>query len=91
MIEAQPDVLHAFVAAVPHDVRGEDVAAAVVGRPGVDIEPEDLREPREAGAVVVQSAPTHAVFATADDLPWLDSGKVDLRGVQQLLIERFGT
>ena len=91
VIEAQPDVLHAFVAAVPHDVRGEDVAVAVVGRPGVDIEPEDLRE-RVKQELSSYKVPRHiVVFATADDLPWLDSGKVDLRGVQQLLIERFGT
>ena len=59
VIEAQPDVMHAFVAAVPHRDRGEDVAAAVVARPGVDIEPEDLRDAREAGVVVVQGAPAH--------------------------------
>ena len=36
--------------------------------------------------------PRHiAVFAAAADLPWLDSGKIDLRGVQRLLIDRFGT
>ncbi len=91
VIEAQPDVMHAFVAAVPHRERGEDVAAAVVARPGVDIVPEDLRT-RVKQELSSYKVPRHiAVFATSDDLPWLDSGKIDLRGVQRLLTDRFGT
>jgi acyl-CoA synthetase (AMP-forming)/AMP-acid ligase II len=91
VIEAQPDVMHAFVAAVPHPDRGEDVAAAVVARPGVAIDPEDLRA-RVKEELSSYKVPRHiAVLATAADLPWLDSGKVDLRGVQRLLIDRFGT
>ena len=91
VLEAQRDVLHAFVAAVPHPDRGEDVAAAVVARPGVDIEPEDLRA-RVKHELSSYKVPRHiAVFTTADELPWLDSGKIDLRGVQRLLVDRFGT
>jgi acyl-CoA synthetase (AMP-forming)/AMP-acid ligase II len=90
VIEAQPDVMHAFVAAVPHRDRGEDVAAAVVARPGAVIDPEDLRD-RVKQELSSYKVPRHiAVLATADDLPWLDSGKIDLRGVQRLLAERFG-
>jgi len=63
----------------------------VVARPGVDIEPEDLRT-RVKQELASYKVPRHiAVFGTADDLPWLDSGKVDLRGVQRLLVERFGS
>jgi acyl-CoA synthetase (AMP-forming)/AMP-acid ligase II len=91
VIEAQPDVMHAFVAAVPHPDRGEDVAAAVVARPGIAIDPEDLRA-RLKVELSSYKVPRHiAVLATAADLPWLDSGKVDLRGVQRLLVDRFGT
>ena len=90
VLEAEPDVMHAFVAAVPHPERGEDVAAVVVARPGVDIEPGDLRT-RVKQELASYKVPRHiAVFGTADDLPWLDSGKIDLRGVQRLLVERFG-
>jgi acyl-CoA synthetase (AMP-forming)/AMP-acid ligase II len=91
VLEAQPDVLHAFVAAVPHHERGEDVAAAVVARPGRDIDPDDLRA-RVKQEMSSYKVPRHiAVFVTAGDLPWLDSGKIDLRGVQRLLVDRFGT
>jgi acyl-CoA synthetase (AMP-forming)/AMP-acid ligase II len=91
VIEAQPDVMHAFVAAVPHRDRGEDVAAVVVARPGVDIDPADLRA-RVKEDLSSYKVPRHiAVLAAAGDLPWLDSGKIDLRGVQRLLIDRFGT
>ncbi|HEU5305958.1 MAG TPA: class I adenylate-forming enzyme family protein [Acidimicrobiia bacterium] len=91
VIEAQPDVMHAFVAAVPHRDRGEDVAAVVVARPGVDIDPADLRA-RVKEDLSSYKVPRHiAVVAAASDLPWLDSGKIDLRGVQRLLIDRFGT
>lgn len=91
VLEAQPDVLHAFVAAVPHHERGEDVAAAVVARPGHDIDPGDLRA-RVKQEMSSYKVPRHiAVFVAAGDLPWLDSGKIDLLGVQRLLVDRFGT
>ena len=79
-----------------HRDRGEDVAAAVVARTGsLPIDPEDLRNcpaaKQELSSAQV-AVPLHiAMFATAADLPWLDSGKVDLRGVQRLLVDRFGT
>jgi acyl-CoA synthetase (AMP-forming)/AMP-acid ligase II len=90
VLEAQPDVMHAFVTAVPHKERGEDVVAAVIARPGRDIDPDDLRL-RVKQEMSSYKVPRHiAVFVTADDLPWLDSGKIDLRGVQRILVERFG-
>ena len=91
VIEEQPDVMHAFVAAVPHHERGEDVAAAVVVRPGHDIDPDDLRS-RVKGQMASYKVPRHvAVFATPQDLPWLESGKIDLRALQQVLVDRFGS
>lgn len=91
VIEEQPDVMHAFVAAVPHPERGEDVAAAVVARPGREIDPADLRE-RIKGVMASYKVPRGiAVFATPQDLPWLESGKIDLRAVQQVLADRFGS
>ena len=34
--------------------------------------------------------PRHlALFATPRDLPWLESGKIDRRAVQQLLVDEF--
>ena len=91
VIEEQPDVMHAFVAAVPHHERGEDVAAAVVARPGQEIDPDDLRA-RVKAEMASYKVPRHvAVFASPQDLPWLESGKIDLRALQQVLVDRFGS
>lgn len=90
-IEAQPDVMHAFVVGVPAGGgRGEAVAAAVVARPGVVIDPEDLRT-RLADCMASYKVPRHlAVFDLRSDLPWLESGMVDLQGLRRLLAGRFG-
>ncbi len=89
-IESQPDVMHAFVVGVPADGgRGEAVAAAVVTKPGVGIDPEDLRS-RLRADMASYKVPRHvAVFALRSDLPWLESGKVDLQGLRRLLADRF--
>ncbi len=90
-IELQPDVMHAFVVGVPAGGgRGEAVAAAVVAKPGVGIDPEDLRS-RLRADMASYKVPRHvAVFAERRDLPWLESGKVDLQGLRGLLTDRFG-
>ena len=90
VIEEQPAVMHAFVMGVPHPERGEDVAAAVVTRPGHEIDPDDLRE-RIRAEMSSYKVPRHyAMFASPQELPWLESGKIDRRALQQTLIERFG-
>ena len=89
-IESQPDVMHAFVVGVPAGGgRGEAVAAAVVAKPGARIDPEDLRT-RLADCMASYKVPRHlAVFDLRSDVPWLESGKVDLQGLRRLLAERF--
>ena len=90
-IESQPDVMHAFVVGVPAaDGRDEAVAAAVVVKPGVGIDPEDLQSRLRAG-MASYKVPRHvAVFAERSDLPWLESGKIDLQALRRLLTDRFG-
>ena len=90
-IESQPDVMHAFVVGVPAaDGRGEAVAAAVVGKPGASIDPQDLRA-RLRTEMASYKVPHHvAVFAEQQDLPWLESGKIDLQALRRLLTDRFG-
>ncbi|MEQ8841821.1 MAG: class I adenylate-forming enzyme family protein [Acidimicrobiales bacterium] len=91
VIEEQPEVMHAFVMGVPHPERGEDVAAAVVLRPGHTTDVEQLRA-RVKAELSSYKVPRHvATYASPDELPWLDSGKIDRRAVQQSLIERFGS
>ncbi|MYB28553.1 MAG: acyl--CoA ligase [Acidimicrobiaceae bacterium] len=90
-IESQPGVMHAFVVGVPASGgKGEAVAAAVVAKPDANIDPADLqaRLHREMASYKV---PRHvAVFAEQQDLPWLESGKIDLQALRRLLAERFG-
>ncbi len=89
VLEESEAVMHAFVCGVPHPDRGEDVAAAVVLRPGRELTAAEL------GAFVAQRVaaykiPRHfAIFDTPEELPWLDSGKIDLMGVRRLLAARF--
>ena len=90
-IESQPDVMHAFVVGVPAaGGRGEDVAAAVVAKPGGSIDPHDLQA-RLRTEMASYKVPRHvAVFAEQQDLPWLESGKIDLQALRRLLADRFG-
>ena len=90
-IEQQPGVMHAFVVGVPAaDGRGEAVAAAVVARPGTRISAEDLQA-RLRTEMASYKVPRHvAVFADQQDLPWLESGKIDLQALRRLLADRFG-
>ena len=91
-IEQQPGVMHAFVVGVPAaDGRGEAVAAAVVARPDADVSPEELRA-RLRTEMASYKVPRHvAVFADQQDLPWLESGKIDLQALRRLLAARFGS
>ena len=89
VLEESDQVMHAFVCGVPHPDRLEDVAAAVVLRPGQPITAEELTA-FAAERVASYKVPRHlAVFDTPDALPWLDSGKIDLMGVKHILTERF--
>ena len=89
-IEQLPDVMHAFVVGVPaDDGRGEAVAAAVVAKPDATLSAEDLRVGLRAG-LAAYKVPRHvAVFADQGELPWLESGKIDLQALRRLLADRF--
>ena len=89
-IESQPGVMHAFVVGVPAaDGRGEAVAAAVVAKPGAGIDAASLQA-RLRREMASYKVPRHvAVFAEQQDLPWLESGKIDLQALRRLLTDRF--
>ena len=89
-VERHPDVTHAFVTGVPAaDGRGEAVAVAVVPTPGADVSPEGLRAWLR-GELSAYKVPRHvAVFTDRDDLPWLESGKIDLQVLRRLLADQF--
>ncbi|MDG2026591.1 MAG: class I adenylate-forming enzyme family protein [Acidimicrobiales bacterium] len=89
VIEEQPEVMHAFVMAVPHAERGEDVAAAIVFRPDQSAEPADLQG-RLKAEMASYKVPRHiATYGAPTELPWLESGKIDRRALQQSLVDRF--
>ena len=89
VIEEQPEVMHAFVAGVAQGERGQDVVAAVVLRPGMSVDPEEMLE-RLRGDLSSYKVPRHvAIYASPDDLPWLESGKIDLRKLAGMLAERY--
>ena len=90
-IEEQPEVMHAFVTAVDHEERGQDVAAAVVFRPGRSVDVEEVKN-RLRESLSSYKVPRHiATFISPDDLVWLESGKIDLRALTEMLSARYAS
>jgi acyl-CoA synthetase (AMP-forming)/AMP-acid ligase II len=90
VLEGFAEVNLAFVTGVPHPERGEDVVAAVVLAPGGHLDSDELRA-RVKAEIASYKVPRHiAVFADRNDLPWLDSGKADIRRIKAMLAERYG-
>lgn len=90
VLESFDEVATAYVMGVPHPDRGEDVAAAVVVREGAVVEPEALQA-RVKQEIASYKVPRFVrIFPTTKALPWLASGKVDLRALRRLLVEAFG-
>lgn len=86
VIVEHPDVVLAFVMGIEHPDRGEDVAA-VVARPGHLLEAADVIAAARA-ELSSYKVPRHVmVVEDQSDLPWLESGKVDRRGVHRLLVK----
>jgi acyl-CoA synthetase (AMP-forming)/AMP-acid ligase II len=89
VLEAQPEVVMAFVTGIDHPQRGQDVVAAIALRPGDTLDEEEARK-RVKEAIASYKVPRRiAVFADQSELPWLDSGKVDRRRLTAILDERF--
>ena len=84
-LEEQPEVSMAFVTGVPHEDRGEDVVAAVVLAPGASVDAEELRARLKDDLSSYKVPRRVHTFASPEELPWLDSGKADLRGIKRLL------
>jgi acyl-CoA synthetase (AMP-forming)/AMP-acid ligase II len=84
-LEALPEVALAFVTGAPHGDRGEEVIAAVLLVPGCDVSGEELVD-RLRAELASYKVPRHIeVLTDRSELPWLDSGKVDLRTLTQRL------
>jgi acyl-CoA synthetase (AMP-forming)/AMP-acid ligase II len=84
VLDAMPGVLHSFVVALPHPVRGEVVAAAVVPSHGAQLSAEALvaHARRNLSSFKV---PTVIGVLTESEVPMLPTGKVDRQGLVRLL------
>ena len=86
-LEAMPEVTLAYVTGIDHPDRGQDVIAAIALQPGHSLTGEEARV-RLKEEIASYKVPRHiTVYATTDDLPWLDSGKVDRRRLTTMLHE----
>ena len=60
-------------------------------RPGRSLDPGELLE-RLRPEMSAYKVPRHvATYASPEDLPWLESGKVDLRKLTQMLAEDYSS
>lgn len=89
VLESFDEVASAYVMGVPHADRGEDVAAVVVLRAGAAVDADALRA-RVKEEIASYKVPRFVLtLGDAKELPWLASGKVDLRALKARLRERF--
>jgi acyl-CoA synthetase (AMP-forming)/AMP-acid ligase II len=89
VLEGFDEVSAAYVFGIPHPDRGEEVVAAVVLAPGAAAGGEELRARVKAELSSYKVPRRIAIFGDSKALPWLASGKVDLRALQLKLAERF--
>src|ERR1700738_1945116 len=84
VVDSMPDVVHSFVVALPHPVRGQVVGAAVVPATGARL---------SVAAIVAHArqnlstfkVPTVIRLLAENDLPMLPTGKVDRQGLVRVL------
>ena len=84
VLDEMPGVLHSFVVGLPHPVRGEVVAAAVVPSHGVQLDTEAVvaHARRNLSSFKV---PTVIAVIAEGELPMLPTGKLDRQGLVRLL------
>jgi acyl-CoA synthetase (AMP-forming)/AMP-acid ligase II len=84
VMRSLPGVKDVHVLGVPDEERGELVAALVVGRPGVDLDPEELCD-RAREQLSNYKVPRRVVIVGEDELPWLATGKPDRLAIRRML------
>ncbi|MFV0316801.1 MAG: class I adenylate-forming enzyme family protein [Microthrixaceae bacterium] len=90
VLEEIDQVTMAYVTGIEHPERGQDVVAAIALRPGAQLDEDEARALAKESLASYKVPRRVAVFADQNDLPWLDSGKVDRRRLTAILEERFG-
>ncbi|MGH7803556.1 MAG: class I adenylate-forming enzyme family protein, partial [Candidatus Binatia bacterium] len=87
VLAEDPRVKAAYVVGVPDATRGALVAAAVVPHEAAAIEPGDL-ERRVRESLAAYKVPKVVVLLGEGDVPLKDSGKVDKRGLAEIVANR---
>ncbi|WP_432246496.1 class I adenylate-forming enzyme family protein [Mycolicibacterium sp. ELW1] len=84
VLDAMPGVLHSFVVGLPHPVRGEVVAAAVVPSQGTKLSPEVVIAHARSNLSSFK-VPTVLSVLAESEVPMLPTGKVDRQALVRLL------
>jgi acyl-CoA synthetase (AMP-forming)/AMP-acid ligase II len=84
VLDSMPDVLHSFVVGLPHPVRGEVVAAAVVPCHGTRLSVETIVAHARRNLSTFK-VPTVIRLLGEDELPMLPTGKVDRQRLVRVL------
>jgi acyl-CoA synthetase (AMP-forming)/AMP-acid ligase II len=84
VLDTMPGVLHSFVVALPHPVRGQVVAAVVVPSHGTQLSTDAVAAHARRNLSGFK-VPTVIEVVAEMDLPMLPTGKVDRQGLVRLL------
>jgi acyl-CoA synthetase (AMP-forming)/AMP-acid ligase II len=84
VLDAMPGVLHSFVVALPHAVRGQVVGAAVVPAHGAQLSADEVMAHAKRNLSGFK-VPTIVAVIAEGDLPMLPTGKVDRQALVGLL------
>jgi acyl-CoA synthetase (AMP-forming)/AMP-acid ligase II len=84
VLDSTPDVLHSFVVGLPHPIRGEVVAAAIVPRHGIELSCDAVRSHARRHLSSFKVPTVVRVFGE-NDLPMLPTGKVDRQELVRIL------
>jgi long-chain acyl-CoA synthetase len=84
VLEALPELEHAFVFGVPTAEHDEEIVAVVVPRDGAAVDPDRVRHAaRERLSAFKVPRTVHVL--PPDEVPWLATGKPDKRAMRRLL------
>jgi acyl-CoA synthetase (AMP-forming)/AMP-acid ligase II len=86
-IRGLPGVSDVFVLGLPHPVRGEEVAAAIVVGPGSTLADGDVVS-HARGELASYKVPRHVCLIEESQVPLLPTGKVDRTSLVQLFDDR---
>jgi acyl-CoA synthetase (AMP-forming)/AMP-acid ligase II len=84
VLDSMPEVLHSFVIALPHPIRGQVVGAAVVPSHGARLSVETIVAHARRNLSTFK-VPTVIRLIAENDLPMLPTGKVDRQGLARVL------